>query len=205
MDTKAHWNAVYTTKSADSVSWFQPHASRSLHIIQQINIEKTAKIIDVGGGASTLVDSLLENDFVNVTVMDISGAALNAVKKRLGDTSKKVQWIEGNVLHFLLPMQGIDLWHDRAVFHFLIEGADRRSYVETVLDCVKLGGHMIIATFSENGPEQCSGLPVRRYSPSTLHAELGAQFELLGHEEESHQTPIGKMQSFIYCHFKRIN
>ena len=205
MNTKEHWEAVYTTKSTDSVSWFQANASYSLHIIQQINLEKTAQIIDVGGGASTLVDSLLENDFTNVTVMDLSGAALNAAQKRLGDASKKVQWLEGDILHYLLPEQGIDLWHDRAVFHFLIEGADRRRYVEAVLDSVKLGGHVIIATFSEDGPEQCSGLPVRRYSPSTLHAELGAQFELLGHEKELHQTPMGKTQGFTYCHFKRAN
>ncbi|WP_320837061.1 class I SAM-dependent methyltransferase [Zhongshania sp.] len=205
MNTKAHWEAVYATMSTKSVSWFQAHASYSLHIIQQINLDKTAQIIDVGGGASTLVDSLLENNFTKVTVMDLSGAALNAAKKRLGEASKKVQWIERNIFHYLLPAQGIDLWHDRAVFHFLIEGADRRRYVEAVLDSVKLGGHVIIATFSEDGPEQCSGLPVRRYSPSTLHAELGAQFELLGHEEELHQTPIGKMQRFIYCHFKRTN
>ena len=205
MDTKEHWDAVYTATSVDSVSWFQHHASRSLRIIQQINLEKTAQIIDVGGGASRLVDSLLENDFVNVTVMDLSGAALNAAKKRLGGASNKVQWIERNILHYLLPAQGIDLWHDRAVFHFLIEEADRRSYVEAVLDSVKLGGHVIIATFSEDGPEQCSGLPVRGYSPSSLLAELGPAFELLGHEKESHQTPIGKMQNFIYCHFKREN
>lgn len=205
MDIKAHWESVYSTKSAESVSWFQPHASISLGIIKKINLEKTAQIIDVGGGASTLVDSLLENDFTNVTVMDLSGAALNSAQKRLGDASKKVQWVEGDILHFLPPTQGIDLWHDRAVFHFLIAGADRRRYVEAVLDSVKLGGHVIIATFSEDGPEQCSGLPVRRYCPSTLHAELGEQFELLGHEKESHQTPTGKTQSFTYCHFKRAN
>lgn len=205
MDTKEHWDAVYTTTSVDSVSWFQHHASRSLRIIQQINLEKTAQIIDVGGGASTLVDSLLENDFVNITVLDLSGVALNAAKNRLGDASKKVQWIEGDILYYLLPMQGSDLWHDRAVFHFLMEEADRRRYVEAVLDSVKLGGHVIIATFSEDGPEQCSGLPVRRYSPSTLHAELGESFELLGHEKESHQTPMGKTQRFTYCHFKRTN
>lgn len=200
MDTKQHWEKVYTHKSADAVSWFQPYAVRSMNIIQRLPLDTTAHIIDVGGGASTLVDDLLYRDYSNISVLDLSGSALQVAQNRLGDAAQKVQWIEGDVTKVTLPRHSIDVWHDRAVFHFLTSEAERRRYVDAVLNSVKPGGYVIMATFAEDGPEQCSGLPVQRYSASALHAEFGSPFELLGHEKELHQTPFGTTQSFVYCY-----
>ncbi len=204
MDSKQHWENVYTTKSADAVSWFQPHASRSLDIIQRLPLDNSARIIDVGGGASTLVDDLLKRDYANVSVLDLSGAALRVAQARLGKTAGRVQWIEADVTDLSLPVHSIDIWHDRAVFHFLTSGEQRRRYVETVLKSVKPGGYVIVATFAEDGPEKCSGLPVHRYSADALHSEFGSTFELLGHEKELHQTPFDTSQSFVYC-YCRVN
>lgn len=205
MDNKEHWEKVYTHKTAESVSWFQPHAIRSMNIIQRLPIDNASHIIDVGGGASTLVDDLLDQGYANVSVLDLSGAALQVAQKRLGDTAPKVQWIEGDVTKAALPKHSIDVWHDRAVFHFLTSETERHRYVEAVLNSVKPGGYVIIATFAEDGPEQCSGLPVQRYSASTLHAEFGSPFELLGHEKELHQTPFGTTQNFVYCYCRLAN
>lgn len=204
MESKEHWEKVYSTKASTEVSWFQEHAALSLKLIQDVAIPKSASIIDVGGGASTLVDDLLANGYGHLTVLDLSGAALATARSRLGGQAARVQWLEANVLEAELPAHGYDVWHDRAVFHFLTTEEERRAYVKKVLHAVKPGGLVIVATFAEDGPSKCSGLPVMRYSADALHAEFGEPFQLLGHERESHHTPGGNEQKFMYCFCRRV-
>lgn len=204
MDSKRHWERVYTTKATTEVSWFQEHAALSLKLIRGAGVPTSASIIDVGGGASTLVDDLLANGYENVTVLDLSAAALAAARTRIGPRSGRVRWLEANVLEADLPPQAYDVWHDRAVFHFLTRIEDRHAYVQAVLRAVRPGGLVIVATFAEDGPTKCSGLPVARYSASELHAQFGAPFELLGHEKEAHHTPGGDVQQFVYCFCRKV-
>ncbi len=204
MGSKEHWSKVYAGKPTTAVSWFQEHATLSLKLIQQAATPTTASIIDVGGGASTLVDDLLANGYERLTVLDLSEAALAAARSRLGLPAAKVRWIEANILQADLPAQGYDVWHDRAVFHFLTSAMERHAYVRKVLHAVKPGGLVIIATFAEDGPTMCSGLPVMRYSANELHAEFGEPFQLLGHEKESHHTPSGNEQKFVYCFCRKV-
>ena len=204
MESKEHWEKLYTTKAATEVSWFQEHAQLSLKLIREAAIPTSASIIDVGGGASTLVDDLLAHGYEHVTVLDLSGAALAAAKARLGSRASQVQWVEADVLEAELPAHAYDVWHDRAVFHFLTTEEERQAYVRKVLLAVKPGGLVIAATFAEDGPTRCSGLPVMRYSAEELHAEFGAPFQLLGHERESHHTPGGNEQKFVYCFCRKV-
>lgn len=204
MQSKAHWEHVYATKAVTAVSWFQEHAELSLRLIRDAGIPLTASIIDVGGGASTLVDDLLAEGYENITVLDLSGAALAAAKARLAGRACGVQWLEANVIDAALGAQAYDVWHDRAVFHFLTTAQERRAYVGAVLRAVKPGGLVIVATFAEDGPTQCSGLPVMRYGANELHAEFGEPFLLLGHEKESHHTPGGNEQKFVYCFCRKV-
>ncbi|TPG74651.1 class I SAM-dependent methyltransferase [Pseudomonas arsenicoxydans] len=199
MQSKEHWDKVYSTKPTDGVSWYQEHAESSLRLIQQAGVSSSAEIIDVGGGASTLVDDLIAHGFTHLSVLDLSAAALAATKQRLGSRANEVRWIVGDITDVPLPPLSYDVWHDRAVFHFLTAEAERAAYVEAVLRCVKPGGFVIVATFSEDGPTQCSGLPVKRYTADELHDEFGAPFELLRHEKEEHHTPFGTTQNFVYC------
>lgn len=201
----AHWEKVYQTKSADAVSWFQEHASRSLDIIRSIGADKSSGIIDVGGGASTLVDDLLADGFRNVSVLDLSQSALEVSRQRLGSRSALASWIAGDIRSVELPDQAFEIWHDRAVFHFLTESQDREAYVRQVRKSVKPGGHVIVATFTPEGPEQCSGLPVARYAPGQLHDEFGPAFDLVAHTFENHFTPWGSIQHFVYCHCVKPN
>ncbi len=203
MPLKDHWENVYATKPAQSVSWYQPRAALSLSLIDSLAHEKSACLIDVGGGASTLVDDLLVQGHVAVTILDLSQAALDLTKKRLGQAAAQVQWIQGNITTATLPQHGFDIWHDRAVFHFLTTPEERRAYVAQVNHALKPGGWLIVATFSLDGPEKCSGLPVVRYSPQTLHRELGEGFRLKNHTSEEHLTPAGKVQHFTYCLFQK--
>lgn len=203
MQSKEHWDYVYSTMPTDGVSWFQEHAEQSLRLIRGTGIPLTASIIDVGGGASTLVDDLLQSGYSSLTVLDLSAAALEAAQTRLGMQSSAVRWIEANIIDTPLPVHAYDVWHDRAVFHFLTSPQDRHTYVEAVLRSVKPGGHVIVATFAEDGPTQCSGLPVMRYGANELHAEFGAPFTLLSHEKEEHRTPFGTMQKFVYCYCRK--
>ena len=203
MDKKQHWEQVYTTKASNHVSWFQEHANLSLALIKQIGVVKDAAIIDVGGGASNLVDDLAAESYSDLTVLDLSSAALDVAKQRLGKHAEAVQWIVGDITKADLPANRFDVWHDRAVFHFLTNPADRQAYVEQVMRSVSPNGHVIIATFSEDGPEKCSGLPVMRYSHKTLHAEFGNDFLLVKHQKEAHHTPFGTVQQFVYCYFLR--
>lgn len=204
MQSKDHWEKVYTTKAADSVSWFQPHADLSLELIKSTGVALDGGIIDVGGGASVLVDDLLSEGYTDLTVLDLSGAALAAARTRLGEQADKVRWVEADITQVDLPVHRYDIWHDRAVFHFLTDPADRARYVRTVLRSVKPGGHVIVASFAEDGPDQCSGLPVMRYSPDELHDQFGEPFKLLIHCKEQHHTPAGKVQSFVYCYCRRV-
>jgi 2-polyprenyl-3-methyl-5-hydroxy-6-metoxy-1,4-benzoquinol methylase len=200
MQTKRHWEDIYSAKGEKRVSWYQEHARTSLEIIRRTAAPKSARIIDVGGGASTLVDDLLADGYRELAVLDISAEALHAAKLRLGGNSSLVDWIEADITAIELPARHYDVWHDRAVFHFLTDEEARRKYVAAVLRSVKPGGHVIVATFGPNGPLQCSGLAIVRYSPESLHDAFGAQFVLIEHKEEAHVTPAGGMQQFIYCY-----
>jgi 2-polyprenyl-3-methyl-5-hydroxy-6-metoxy-1,4-benzoquinol methylase len=205
MDNKQHWESVYSTKATDTVSWFQEHADQSLRLIHNTGLGKNAAIIDVGGGASILVDELLAEGYTDLTVLDLSAAALAVAKQRLDKHSNAVHWMENDITRAEFPLHRFDIWHDRAVFHFLTSAEDRQAYVERVMHAVRPGGHVIIATFAEDGPEKCSGLPVMRYQPDTLHAEFGDAFLLVEHEKEAHHTPFGTVQQFVYCYCRKVN
>ncbi|MHB0916746.1 MAG: class I SAM-dependent methyltransferase [Thiobacillus sp.] len=202
VDRRQHWETVYRSKAAGDVSWFQPHAASSLRLIEGC-ADRDAHIIDVGGGASVLVDDLADAGYRNLTVLDLAESALAASRARLGARAQSVQWIAGDITRTELPAARYDVWHDRAVFHFLTDPVDRAHYVEQVLKSVKPGGHVIIAAFGPGGPLQCSGLDVMRFAPEALHAEFGAPFRLLRHETEIHHTPSGQEQEFVYCYCRR--
>lgn len=203
MDTKSHWEKVYTTKASTEVSWYQPQPQKSLEIIKGTGISHDAQIIDVGGGSSTLVDFLLDADFQNITVLDISAASLKNTQLRLGESANRVTWLEGDITETSLPAEFYDVWHDRAVFHFLTHPEDRAAYVHLARHALKPNGHIIVATFAPDGPTHCSGLEVARYDPEHLHGEFGEPFELVGSYHELHHTPFGTDQSFIYCYCKK--
>lgn len=203
MDSKQHWEQVYSSKASNAVSWFQQHADQSLRLIHNTGLGKNAAIVDVGGGASVLVDELVAEGYSDLTVLDLSAAALAVAKQRLGKQADTVHWMEGDITRAEFPLHRFDIWHDRAVFHFLTAPEDRQAYVERVMRAVRPGGHVIIATFAEDGPEKCSGLPVMRYKPESLHAEFGDAFLLVQHEKEAHQTPVGAIQQFVYCYCRK--
>ena len=205
MQEKEHWEKVYSTKAVDEVSWFQKHAEISIRLIRASGASTESSIIDVGGGASVLADDLLKQGYRNISVLDLSGAALEKAKARLNEKSSAIRWIEANVLEYAFERHEFDVWHDRAVFHFLTSKHERDAYVSAVMRAVKPGGNVIVATFAEDGPTSCSGLPVMRYSSDELHAEFGDSFQLLGHEKEVHHTPGGKDQKFVYCFCKKMN
>jgi SAM-dependent methyltransferase len=199
MDSKSHWENVYRTKRVDEVSWFQTSPAISFDLIRRAVPEFAARIIDVGGGASSLVDGLLQFGYTDLTVLDLSATALEHARGRLGGSASRVHWIEADVLAAALPEGSFDLWHDRAVFHFLTNSADRDAYIRQVRRAVRPGGHVLIATFAEDGPARCSGLPVARYSAEALHAQFDGGFELVDSVREQHRTPGGVLQSFVYC------
>ena len=204
MSKAQHWDKIYDAKDYDEVSWFTPHLETSLHLIESARLDPaTAQIIDVGGGRSTLVDDLLDCGYQNLTVLDISAAAIEQTKKRLGGKAASVTSITADVTQAALPESTYDLWHDRAVFHFLTDPDDRRKYVEQVQRSLKPDGRIIVASFGLGGPEKCSGLEVVRYSPETMHDEFGGSFQLLDHIEETHQTPFGTTQAFVYCYCRK--
>lgn len=201
--SRGHWEAIYRGKAADQVSWFQPSAASSYRLITEA-AAPDARIIDVGAGASVLVDELLDAGYRNLTVLDLAQAALDVSRARLGSRGDAVEWIAADITEAALPQAYYDVWHDRAVFHFLTDPADRARYVAQVLRSVKPGGRVIVAAFGPGGPLQCSGLDVVRYAPQSLHAEFGAPFQLLGHETEIHHTPTGRDQEFVYCYCRRV-
>ena len=200
METKTHWEEVYASKPVTEVSWFQEHSDLSLRLIEQTGVAPRGHIIDVGGGASTLVDDLLAHHFENITVLDLSAAALGTAQERLGPRASEVAWVQADITTVSLPRHSFDVWHDRAVFHFLTRAEDRQRYVQAVRQSVKPGGHVIVATFASDGPLWCSGLDTMRYSPDALRAEFGEAFELVESARETHETPFGTEQKFIYCY-----
>lgn len=204
MNQKQHWENIYATKKPDEVSWFREHLDNSLEMIVQTGVEKSGAIIDVGGGGSTLVDDLLERGFSNLTVLDISGNAIETSKRRLGEKAEFVEWIEADITNVRLKDNAYDVWHDRAVFHFLTAPKDRRKYVELVMRSLKIGGHIIVASFGLDGPAKCSGLDVVRYSPKTMRDEFGEEFRLVKNINETHETPFGTTQKFIYCYCRKL-
>jgi len=203
MSNEEHWEKVYSQKSATEVSWYRPHLERSLSLIAGCALPPSAPIVDIGGGASTLVDDLLDAGHTSITVIDLAAAALAQAKVRLGDRAAGVTWIAGNATTALLDADSIALWHDRAVFHFLTAEADRRAYLEQVSRCVQPGGYVLIGTFAPDGPERCSGLPVARYAPKEIVTALGARFESIAEEREVHKTPWGSDQAFSYALCRR--
>lgn len=202
MTGKEHWEEVYTQKRPNEVSWFVETASMSLSLIHLTDLTRTDPIIDVGGGASRLVDALFEEGFESVCVLDISAAALKAAQDRLGSKADAITWLEADLTKPQTFATTFRLWHDRAVFHFMTTPEQRTAYKNNLRNALKPAGFAIIATFSETGPEKCSGLPVQRYSAESLSTELGQDFKLLNTQHESHTTPWGSTQDFVYCLFK---
>ena len=200
---KTHWEHIYESKGPKQVSWYQEHAQYSLQYIRNTGIQKTGDIIDVGSGASTLVDDLIADGYQHISILDVSGNALQLARQRLGAKASNVKWIEADITKADLPQGAYDLWHDRAVFHFLTQPTDRERYIDTVRRAVRPGGHVIVATFAPDGPEQCSGLEVMRYSSESLHGEFGTGFDLIDSTNETHQTPFGTEQKFIYCYCRK--
>jgi len=176
----------------------------SVRFIVATKISLSSAIIDVGSGSSHLIDDLVGLGFTNITALDISSTSLKLAKTRLGEKAHQVNWIEADITKVEFPKNAFDVWHDRAVFHFLILPEQRHAYINKIQNSVKIGGHIIIATFAEDGPTTCSGLPVRRYSPQELHAEFGDSFELIHSEKEIHSTPFGSEQKFNYCYFRKV-
>lgn len=193
-----HWEQVYRTRAPDQVSWYQPEARISLNLIRRVAADRDAAIIDVGGGASTLVDGLLDSGYRDITVLDIASEALAVTRARLGERAGDVRWIDDDIVTADLPAAAYDVWHDRAVFHFLTDAADRARYMDQVKHALRPGGHLIMATFALDGPPRCSGLGVVRYSAESLGVELGNGFELLDSVREEHHTPSGAIQRFQY-------
>jgi SAM-dependent methyltransferase len=201
-DAKTHWEKVYTTKTPDQVSWYRPHLETSLGLIERAAGGYSASIIDVGGGESTLVDDLLARGYNNITVLDVSQTAVDVTKKRLGLAAEQIHWLVADITEAHLPPSTYDVWHDRAVFHFLTTPEQRIAYVRQVADTVKSGGHVIIRTFGPEGPTKSSGLDVICYDATSLHNEFGVRFRLEESSKELHRTPFGTTQQFLYCYCK---
>lgn len=202
-DRRTHWDGVYSARDVESLSWHQDEPRLSLELIRAAAGSEGGRIIDVGGGASLLVDRLLERPFERIAVLDLSEVALGKVKARLGELAKRVDWIVADVTQ--KPEVGVyDIWHDRAVFHFLTSAEDRKSYVELAHRSVRTGGRLIIAAFSPSGPKRCSGLEVERYDAAALASELGEGFALVSEARETHAAPSGSPQPFVYAVFRRI-
>jgi uncharacterized UPF0146 family protein len=198
---KKHWETVYETKNPEQVSWTQETPKTSLNLIHSFGLNKKAKIIDIGGGDSKLVDFLLEEGFENITVLDISEKAIEKAQLRLGENAKKINWIVSDITQFE-PTTHYDIWHDRAAFHFLTSEADINKYVKTIEKCVSK--YLIIGTFSENGPKKCSGLDIKQYSKEALTKLFQNDFQVIECFTEDHTTPFDTKQNFIFCSFKRV-
>jgi Methyltransferase domain len=197
---KQHWDTVYKTKTPNEVSWTQEVPTTSLDFIHSFGLDKSARIIDIGGGDSKLVDYLLEEGFENITVLDISKNALLKTKRRLGENAKKIHWVVSDITTFI-PTTMYDVWHDRATFHFLTTAKDIKTYLETARKAVS--GYLTIGTFSEQGPEKCSGLEIKKYSEEQLATELKKGFDKIKCITENHITPFDTQQNFLFCSFKK--
>ena len=199
MDSRSHWENVYSTKAPQAVRWYRPHLEKSIEIIEKTAPDRSTSIIDIGGGESTLVDDLLARGYEDLTVLDISSTAIEVAQQRLGDAAKMVEWIAGDITNVNLPPQSYNFWHDRAVFHFLTTADQRSAYVRQVEKAVRSDGNLLISTFGPEGPTKCSGLEVVRYDADSLHHEFGERFRLLESFKEVHNTPLGTTQQFLYC------
>jgi SAM-dependent methyltransferase len=202
MNSKGHWEAIYRTKLPESVSWYSSHLDTSLALIERAASGKASSIIDVGGGESTLVDDLLARGYCNLTVLDISQTALDVTKKRLGSAAPQVRFLVADITKADLEPGAYDVWHDRAVFHFLTAMEHRTAYVRNVARAVREEGHVIVSTFGPDGPQKCSGLAVMRYDAESLRGQFGVRFRLVDSTIELHHTPFGTTQQFLYCYCK---
>ena len=201
-DRKNHWEHIYQTKQLNEVSWFQPTPSTSLSFFEQFNISKSAKIIDIGGGDSLLVDNLLDRGYVDITVLDISESALERAKLRLGERSGLVTWIVADAAAFT-PLQQYDFWHDRAAFHFLTKEEEIENYINAVQQSIKPSGILVIGTFSEQGPKKCSGIEIKQYSENSMTDRLKPYFEKIECYTVDHKTPFDTIQQFVFCSFRK--
>jgi ubiquinone/menaquinone biosynthesis C-methylase UbiE len=202
-DRKKHWENIYQTKQLDEVSWYQPTPEASLGFVKQFNVPKSAKIIDIGGGDSFLVDHLLDLGYQDITVLDLSEAALDRAKQRLGDRSTKVKWIVADAATFK-PKEKYDFWHDRAAFHFLTNEKEIKNYINTVQQGITSAGILVIGTFSEKGPSKCSGIEIKQYSERSMTDRLKKFFEKIKCINVDHITPFDTVQNFIFCSFRKL-
>jgi 2-polyprenyl-3-methyl-5-hydroxy-6-metoxy-1,4-benzoquinol methylase len=199
MDVQTHWEKIYSEKAPNAVSWYRAHLETSLELIGRVASNFSASIIDVGGGESTLADDLLARGYHNIAVLDVSQTAIDVNKGRLGAASDRIHWLVADIAKAELLPNAYDVWHDRAVFHFLTTMDERMAYVRQVAKAVKPGGHVLVSTFGPEGPTKCSGLDVVRYDAKSLHKEFGVRFRLLDSFKELHRTPFGTSQQFLYC------
>lgn len=204
IDRKNHWETIYQTKQLNEVSWFQPTPETSLSFFKTLNIPTAAKIIDIGGGDSFLVDHLLDLGFEDITVLDISKTALERAKNRLGNRANKVKWVVADAATFK-PTEQYDFWHDRAAFHFLTNDDEVANYVKTVSQAIAPNGYLIIGTFSEQGPKKCSGIDIKQYSENSLSQLFYTGFKKLNCFTVEHQTPFNTVQQFVFCSFKKVD
>ena len=198
-----HWEEVYRTKASDAVSWYRPHLEPSLELLAGLGLSPATRLVDIGGGASTLVDDLLARGLRDITVVDLSPTALQVARERLGPAGETVHWLAGDVLAMDFPPSRFDAWHDRAVLHFLTDPADAAAYAALAARAIAPGGHAVIGGFAPSGPEKCSGLPVARRSAADLAALMGPAFELVGQREHVHETPWGAPQVFAWAVLRR--
>lgn len=199
---KEHWEKIYATKQPNEVSWTQVYPASSMEFVKLFDLKKDARIIDIGGGDSKFVDALLEEGFTNVTVLDISANAIERAKVRLGEKASKVNWVVSDVLDFV-PTEQYDFWHDRAAFHFLIKETDADKYVNIATKGIANGGHLVLGTFSEEGPQKCSGLEIKQYSETSMSHKFEEGFERIKCKSEEHKTPFNTTQNFLFCSFKK--
>jgi SAM-dependent methyltransferase len=199
---KQHWEKVFSTKKEDEVSWFQPYPKTSMEFVELFNLPLDANIIDIGGGDSYFVDALLDIGYKNIYVLDISANAIDRAKQRLGDKVSVVHWIVSDVTEFEPPVQ-FDFWHDRAAFHFLTTEDKIYQYVAIAEESIKKDGHLILGTFSENGPKKCSGLEIKQYSEASMSARFEVAFDRIKCVQEDHTTPSSAVQNFLFCSFRK--
>jgi SAM-dependent methyltransferase len=200
MQARDHWDSVYERKEPFQLSWYRPHLEYSLRVIDEAGLGPGSAILDVGGGASTLADDLLDRGYQDISVLDVSSKAIESARARLGDRASDVRWLVADITQADLPPQAYDFWHDRAVFHFLRDKEQRDRYVAAIRRSLKPGGHVLVATFGPEGPAQCSGLDVVRYGLDELHLEFGGAFQRVASSTEIHTTPWGARQQFVYCY-----
>jgi 2-polyprenyl-3-methyl-5-hydroxy-6-metoxy-1,4-benzoquinol methylase len=202
MDRKLHWEKVYESRTLESFSWYQPIPEVAIHFLELFQVPRDARIIDVGGGDALFVDYLLDQGFTNITVLDISATAIERARRRLGAKAEQVEWIVSDIVDFK-PSQTYDFWHDRAAFHFLTDFNDVKKYVMNAQDAISESGALVVGTFSENGPEKCSGIQIRQYSERGLTQVMESAFEKIECFETVHHTPAAAAQSFTCCGFKK--